>query len=157
MKRVIIAGSRLPKPDSGITPITYEVVEHVMAGIYHSGYEHIFYDIGEIVSGRASGVDSLGEQWAIKHGKAIKPFPADWNAHGKAAGPIRNRLMAQYADAAVVIINIAQESKGSQNMIEEMVRVNKPVAVMEVNMSVPDFTVSGYIIMPGAIDTPLLT
>ena len=58
--------------------------------------------IREVVSGGASGVDAGGEAWAKKRGIPIKRFPADWKTHGRAAGPIRNRQMAEYADAVVL-------------------------------------------------------
>lgn len=71
----------------------------------------------EIVSGGAEGADRLGEYWAKIHEIPIKRFPADWAKHGKAAGPIRNREMAQYADALVAIWD--GESRGTKNMIDE--------------------------------------
>ncbi len=58
--------------------------------------------IREVVSGGASGADAGGEAWAKKRGIPIKRFPADWNTHGRAAGPIRNRQMAEYAEGAVL-------------------------------------------------------
>ncbi|MEB5480951.1 DUF2493 domain-containing protein [Shouchella clausii] len=70
----------------------------------------------EIVSGKARGADTLGEQYAKERGYAIKEFPADWETHGKAAGHIRNRLMAEYADALVAFWD--GKSRGTENMIE---------------------------------------
>ena len=58
--------------------------------------------IRELVSGGASGADRGGEQWAQSRNIPVKLFPADWKAHGRAAGPIRNRKMAEYADAVVL-------------------------------------------------------
>lgn len=55
----------------------------------------------------------------------IIEFPADWKKHGKAAGPIRNREMAEYADALLLIWN--GESRGSANMKKEMKKLGKPV------------------------------
>lgn len=60
--------------------------------------------IREVVSGGASGADAGGEAWAKKRGIPIKRFPADWKTHGRAAGPIRNRQMAEYADAVVLFL-----------------------------------------------------
>lgn len=59
--------------------------------------------IREVVSGGATGADAGGESWARKRGIPVKRFPADWNAHGRAAGPIRNRQMAEYADAVALL------------------------------------------------------
>lgn len=58
--------------------------------------------ISEVVSGGALGADIGGEQWARTKGISVKRFPADWATHGKAAGPIRNAQMAEYADAVVL-------------------------------------------------------
>lgn len=58
--------------------------------------------IGELVSGGARGADSCAEQWATLRKIPIVRFKADWEAHGKAAGPIRNRQMARYADIVVL-------------------------------------------------------
>ncbi len=52
--------------------------------------------IDQIVSGNAKGVDAAGERFAKKHGIDLVLFPANWEKHGKAAGPIRNEQMAKY-------------------------------------------------------------
>lgn len=85
--RVIVAGSRF---------ITDPAI--VAAAIEASGFE-----ITEVVSGCCRGVDRLGEQWAERNGLPVKRFPADWCRYGKRAGPIRNREMADYADALVAV------------------------------------------------------
>ncbi len=84
--------------------------------------------ITEIVSGGAQGADRCGEDYARLHNLNLTIFKADWDAHGKAAGPIRNRKMAQYADAAVVFWD--GSSSGSKNMITEMRRLGKPVKII---------------------------
>lgn len=48
-----------------------------------------------------SGADSLGEQFAKEHGLSCELHPADWNKHGRAAGPIRNAQMAEISDALI--------------------------------------------------------
>lgn len=52
-------------------------------------------------------------------------FDADWNKHGKAAGPIRNKQMADYADVLILIWD--GKSKGSTNMKANMEALGKPV------------------------------
>ena len=107
--KIIIAGSRT------ITdiPKTYESIESFNL------------DIKEVVCGMAPGVDTIGRCWAAIQNIPVKEFPADWNKHGKAAGPIRNKQMADYADEAIVIWD--GESRGSKNMIETMKKLGKPV------------------------------
>lgn len=74
------------------------------------------FTISEVVSGRARGVDRLGEEWARSNNIQISPFEPKWSIHGKAAGPIRNREMAEYADALIAIWD--GSSRGTRNMIE---------------------------------------
>lgn len=93
--------------------------------------------ITEVVSGVAKGIDSLGECWAECRPDplSIKQFPADWSTHGRAAGPIRNKQMAEYADMAVVIMRKGG-SRGSQNMIQTMINLNKPVYIYEMETEI---------------------
>ena len=72
--------------------------------------------ITEVVSGGARGIDSLGEQWARLRDIPVKRFPADWNKHGKAAGPIRNKQMVEYADALIAFHK--NDSRGTADMIK---------------------------------------
>jgi hypothetical protein len=81
--------------------------------------------ITEVVCGGATGADALGENYAIQNGIPVKGFPADWNKHGKAAGPIRNRQMAEYADVLIAVWD--GKSRGTKNMIDEMNKLKKPV------------------------------
>jgi len=97
--KVIIAGSR------DIIDLTC-----VIEAVSRSGFE-----ITEVVSGTARGVDRLGELWAAQHNVPIKRFPADWSI-GKSAGYKRNEQMADYAEAAIIIHD--GKSKGSQHMLD---------------------------------------
>lgn len=84
-----------------------------------------------IVSGGAEGIDKCGEFFALDIKTmdgteiAVKQFPADWDKHGKSAGVIRNKQMAEYADMLLLIWD--GESKGSANMKLEMKKLGKPV------------------------------
>jgi hypothetical protein len=46
-----------------------------------------------IIHGAAPGADTLAGQWAADKGIPVEAFPADWEKHGRAAGPIRNKQM----------------------------------------------------------------
>ena len=73
----------------------------------------------EIISGGAKGADGLGELFAERNNLKLTRFPADWNRHGKAAGPIRNRQMAEYAGKDGLLVAFwDEESRGTRNMIE---------------------------------------
>ena len=54
-----------------------------------------------IVTGKCKGADSLGEVYARERRFPIAEFPADWEKHGRSAGPIRNEQMARYADTLI--------------------------------------------------------
>jgi len=70
-----------------------------------------------VISGCCQGADRIGELWAEKNNTPVVKFPADWDKFGKQAGPIRNKQMAEYADALILIWD--GKSKGSKNMLEE--------------------------------------
>ncbi len=74
----------------------------------------------EIVSGHARGADMLGEEYACANSLELKLFPADWQRYGRAAGPIRNRQMIEYAQekTALVIAFWDGKSRGTKNTIE---------------------------------------
>ena len=69
-----------------------------------------------IVSGHATGADSLGERYASENGLSVELHPADWQRHGRAAGPIRNEEMASVADALIAFWD--GQSRGTKNMID---------------------------------------
>lgn len=82
----------------------------------------------EVVCGMCpKGADKWAVQWANAWKIPVKPYYADWDAHGKSAGPKRNREMAVYGDALIVFWD--GKSRGSKNMIEEMERLGKQVKV----------------------------
>jgi predicted Rossmann fold nucleotide-binding protein DprA/Smf involved in DNA uptake len=90
------------------------------------------HDITEVVSGGASGADRLGEKYSTEYNINLKIYPANWKKHGNAAGPIRNRQMAEYADQLIVFWD--GSSKGTNNMIDIMVKQKKPVYMVLYNM-----------------------
>ena len=51
-----------------------------------------------VVTGGARGVDKAAEHAA---GNACEVFKANWRLHGRAAGPIRNKLIVDTADKVV--------------------------------------------------------
>lgn len=56
-----------------------------------------------IIHGGASGADSLADQWAVVNWVRFLEFPADWQKHGRAAGPIRNQQMLDEGKPDLVI------------------------------------------------------
>lgn len=59
--------------------------------------------ITEVISGMARGADAFAAEWAEEHEIPLHRFPADWDTHGKAAGPIRNQRMLDEGKPDVVV------------------------------------------------------
>ena len=97
--KTIIAGSR-----------SINDIEIIRSAVKISGF-----NITEVVSGTARGVDRLGEVYADKEDIVIKRFPADWDRYGRGAGYRRNAQMAEYGDALIAIWD--GESRGTASMI----------------------------------------
>jgi hypothetical protein len=113
--KVIIAGSR------SITQLY--VLDEAIA---HAGF-----DITEVVYGGAAGVDTLASFWARKHNIPQREFPAAWREHGKAAGTIRNGMMAQCVgpEGGLIAIQFGW-SPGTADMIQQARKTGMRVFVM---------------------------
>jgi hypothetical protein len=59
--------------------------------------------IAEVIHGAAKGADQMAGAWAIQNRVPVRSFPADWNKHGKAAGPIRNEQMLREGKPDLVV------------------------------------------------------
>ena len=117
--KVIIAGSR-----------TISSIACIVNAVDQSGF-----DITEVVSGMARGVDSLAIDFANLNRIPVHKFPADWNKYGKSAGYIRNQQMAEFADALIAIWD--GQSKGTKHMIDIMQKTNKPAFIYQVYLNIP--------------------
>ncbi len=94
--RVVVFGGRA-YPDRS-------AVYHAMTLVYgkypgltwmHGACRAAQNDAGDII-----GADQWCDEWCQHKGAIPDVYPADWSA-GRGAGPIRNRLMASLADAAI--------------------------------------------------------
>jgi len=112
--RVIIAGGR--------TFADYDLVKTQCLALLK---ERMNADNVIIVSGCASGADALGERFAREHNLVVELHPADWERHGRSAGPIRNAEMADVADALIAFWD--GKSRGTKSMIEIARRKGIPV------------------------------
>jgi hypothetical protein len=110
--KLIIAGSR----DINLNPTQ---IEEYICKLMPQDIEII-----EVISGNCKGVDMSGEKWAEFHNIHIKLFKPNWNL-GLKAGPMRNKRMAEYGDALLLVWD--GQSKGSKNMKVEMLKLNKPI------------------------------
>ncbi len=97
--KTVICGSR-----------TIKDYQHVLDAVEKSGFQ-----ITEVVSGCANGVDRNGERYAELNGLPVKRFPANWEEQGRMAGLNRNVEMAEYAEAVIAIWD--GQSAGTAHMI----------------------------------------
>lgn len=82
------------------------------------------------------GADYWAERWAELHWYDRKIFHADWEAHGKAAGPLRNEEMALYAMAVPDHWLLAfwdGVSPGTKDMLTRAEKYHIPTMVIEVD------------------------
>lgn len=112
--KVIIAGGR---ENTDWTDVFVAWLEATKQGIIMT----------ELVCGMAPGVDETGYYFAKMMRIPIAEMPADWDRSGRAAGPLRNKAMAQVAEALIAVWD--GRSPGTKNMIEEMQALGKPVFV----------------------------
>ncbi len=80
-----------------------------------------------IVSGAASGVDSLSARFAIENGINLVEFPADWEKWGKAAGPIRNEKIIEVSDVVLAIWD--GKSPGTRSSIDIARKLKKTTVI----------------------------
>lgn len=123
--KVLVFGSRTLMEVPNVLTYTHDVLDKCPLIRNHD------YDLGpiEVIDGMAKGADTLGNSWARVNNHKTKRFPADWKAHGKRAGYVRNREMANYLRANDPTHNFAigfvdkplPESKGTHMMYELLI------------------------------------
>lgn len=149
MLRIVIAGSRSFNDYKTLEKVTIKKLFELnkmypQLNLLTIDRENSLYKINrenlEIISGMASGADSLAVQFANNYSLKLVEFPADWdnlevspckimeNSHGRynaLAGHNRNRAMAEYATSdgnfGVLILFWDGRSKGSKNMKNQAV------------------------------------
>ena len=112
--RVLVCGSR--------TFTDTEAVDWVLYGLYDQ--EHCAADPLVVIEGGAQGADACAAAWVAGFGSEYphphEQYPADWAAHGKGAGPIRNQQMLDEGKPDVVWAFVDKplaESKGTADMV----------------------------------------
>lgn len=82
-----------------------------------------------VIHGDAIGADTIANAVAATLGIDRAIFPANWSGHGKAAGPIRNRLMFDTTQPDVVLAYPLPDSCGTWDMVEYARSKGCPVLV----------------------------
>lgn len=129
--KVIIAGSR--SIDAIRDPLTRSHSSHNYAMLQlriERAVQTSTFDITQVISGNAKGVDMAAIKWARGRKLACMLMPANWNSYGLAAGPMRNSAMAIEADALVALWD--GQSTGTYDMIKKMKALDKPCHVVTI-------------------------
>lgn len=79
-----------------------------------------------ICHGGATGADSLAGDWASERGVPVAVFNANWDKYGKAAGPMRNKLMACVFEPHAIVA--FPGGRGTRNMCKIGEDMDIPVA-----------------------------
>lgn len=119
IKKIVIAGCR----DFNNYDLAKQHIDFCINNIKKK-YELVF------VSGGCKGADLLGERYAKENDYALEIHPANWEKYGKAAGPIRNKKMAEDCDYAICFWN--GKSKGTKSMINYARMLNKPIRIKKI-------------------------
>lgn len=78
-----------------------------------------------LMCGMATGADILAHQWAKYHAVQCLQFTADWDQHGRAAGPIRNQQMLDEGKPDLVVA--FPGGRGTADMIRRAKKAGLPV------------------------------
>ena len=89
----------------------------------------------EIVSGGAAGIDRYAAQCAQRNGWKLKEFLPDYRCCGRAAPLIRNRQIADYADAVIAFWD--GRSRGTAYTVDYCRKIGKKVRVIRIQ-KLPD-------------------
>jgi hypothetical protein len=85
-----------------------------------------------LVHGGARGADLMAGQWAASRRVKVDCFPAEWDRHGKAAGPIRNqRMLDSGIDLVVAFHDDIRNSKGTKHMVGIARKAGVPVKLIQ--------------------------
>lgn len=89
------------------------------------------FEVTELISGGAQGVDKLGEDWARSKNIPIKVYKPHYAIENPKYAPLlRNMSMAQDGDALVAVWE--NGSRGTAHMIGCMEKLGKPVEIIKI-------------------------
>src|SRR5882672_7909105 len=89
------------------------------------GGAHAANAIVEVIEGGARGADQLAHDWAKLNGVQTIAYLADWESHGRAAGPLRNQRMLDEGKPDLVIA--FPGGKGTADMVRRAKAASIPV------------------------------
>jgi hypothetical protein len=85
-----------------------------------------------IVHGAAAGIDAAFAEGCFQLGVTDEPHQADWDKHGNAAGPIRNREMVEKGAAFCVACHrFLPKSRGTRDCVQRCLDAGIPVYLID--------------------------
>lgn len=87
------------------------------------------HDTMAVIQGGASGADQIAREWCSARHVPYDNFAADWNTHGKAAGPIRNQRMIDVGKPDLVLAFAG--GRGTADMVRRARAASVPVREIE--------------------------
>lgn len=102
----------------------YEFLKEKCSNVINS---FLFKDDIKLVSGKAKGADTLGENFAKEFNYQLLEYPANWNEYGKSAGYIRNEEMAKISQVLIAFWD--GKSKGTKHMINLAKKYNLEIYI----------------------------
>ncbi|MBR5144992.1 MAG: DUF2493 domain-containing protein [Clostridia bacterium] len=90
--------------------------------------EYIPEDVELIITGGASGIDSIAEQYADKHKISKLVLRPDYHRYGKGAPLVRNKKMVDLADRVIIIWN--GRSSGTKFTLEYAKNTRKNIVLI---------------------------
>jgi len=80
---------------------------------------HHSVSVTTVIEGEARGADRMARDWARSRSIYVVKFPALWDIHGRAAGPIRNQQMLDEGrpDFVVAFHDDLDASRGTAHMV----------------------------------------
>ena len=84
----------------------------------------------KIISGGASGADTMAEKFAKEQTLPFEVYRADWKKHGKAAGPMRNAQIVSHATH--VLAFVAKDSIGTKDTVAKARATGKHVTEVDI-------------------------
>lgn len=128
---VIVTGDRYAASDDWDGIISLEIDRYVKEN-------------GVVLHGNARGIDTMVRHFceSLREDVYVQPYPADWNRHGRAAGPIRNEAMldhlltAQQRKREIGVLAFHDDldgSKGTKHMVGIARKAGIPVHIFTTN------------------------
>lgn len=81
--------------------------------------------IALLIHGASRGADELADAWARSRCVPVQSCPADWDAHGRSAGPIRDTVML--VDHCPTLVLAFPGGRGTANIVKKAREYGIPV------------------------------